>query len=329
MAMTVIGQWAVWLVLVFALAALMNKKPVETAAPAAFFVILLLYLGGLLGNLLIGMGLVWLCAGAGAVYLAVSWASPAGPDGSGNKKRLARRWGWALGGFALIGVWLLCLAWGRRLSAWDDLSHWGLAVKNMITLDKHHCVLPSTTTFRGYPPASSLFEYFFARFAGQQWEAAAVFGLDVLMTSCLLPALRCASRRQWWKTLLLGGALLAFPVVFYERVYTIVYVDMLLALLTAYLIFTALHTDRLDQGDLISLCLGAGTLVLTKETGIAMLGFALLVILAAWLARDGRPRNRAAWMRLLAVPVAMLLFGLLLRQSWVMYRTMYESPRPG
>ena len=31
-------------------------------------------------------------------------------------------------------------------------------------------------------------------------------------------------------------------------------------------------------------------------------------------------------MRLLAVPVAMLLFGLLLRQSWVMYRTMYESP---
>ena len=66
-----------------------------------------------------------------------------------------------------------------------------------------------------------------------------MFGLDVLMTSCLLPALRRASRRQWWKTLLLGGALLAFPVVFYERVYTIVYVDMLLALLTAYLIFTA------------------------------------------------------------------------------------------
>ena len=326
MAMTVIGQWAVWLVLVFALAALMNKKPVETAAPAAFFVILLLYLGGLLGNLLIGMGLVWLCAGAGAVYLAVSWASPAGPDGSGNKKRLARRWGWALGGFALIGVWLLCLAWGRRLSAWDDLSHWGLAVKNMITLDKHHCVLPSTTTFRGYPPASSLFEYFFARFAGQQWEAAAVFGLDVLMTSCLLPALRCASRRQWWKTLLLGGALLAFPVVFYERVYTIVYVDMLLALLTAYLIFTALHTDRLDQGDLISLCLGAGTLTLVKETGLAMLGFALAVILVVWLTRDGRPKNRAAWMRLLAVPVAMLLFGLLLRQSWVMYRTLYGSP---
>ena len=302
MAMTVIGQWAVWLVLVFALAALMNKKPVETAAPAAFFVILLLYLGGLLGNLLIGMGLVWLCAGAGAVYLAVSWASPAGPDGSGNKKRLARRWGWALGGFALIGVWLLCLAWGRRLSAWDDLSHWGLAVKNMITLDKHHCVRPSTTTFRGYPPASSLCEYFFARFAGQRWEAAAGFGLDVLMTSCLLPSLRCASRRQWWKTLLLGGALLAFPVVFYERVYTIVYVDMLLALLTAYLIFTALHTDRLDQGDLISLCLGAGTLTLVKETGLAMLGFAL------------------------AVPVAMLLFGLLLRQSWVMYRTLHGSP---
>ena len=164
MAMTVIGQWAVWLVLVFALAALMNKKPVETAAPAAFFVILLLYLGGLLGNLLIGMGLVWLCAGAGAVYLAVSWVSPAGPDGSGNKKRLARRWGWALGGFVLIAAWLLCLAWGRRLSAWDDLSHWGLAVKNMITLDRHHCVPPSTTTFRAYPPASSLFEYFFARF---------------------------------------------------------------------------------------------------------------------------------------------------------------------
>lgn len=76
-----------------------------------------------------------------------------------------------------------------------------------------------------------------------------------------------------------GGALLAFPVVFYERVYTIVYVDMLLALLTAYLIFTALHTDRLDQGDLISLCLGAGTLTLVKETGLAMLGFALAVIL--------------------------------------------------
>ena len=106
----------------------------------------------------VGMrALVWLCAGAGAVYLAVSWASPAGPDGSGNKKRLARRWGWALGGFVLIAAWLLCLAWGRRLSAWDDLSHWGLAVKNMITLDRHHCVPPSTTTFRAYPrPAACL-----------------------------------------------------------------------------------------------------------------------------------------------------------------------------
>ena len=83
MAMTVIGQWAVWLVLVFALAALMNKKPVETAAPAAFFVILLLYLGGLLGNLLIGRGLVWLCAGAGALRLWVKpgWAGAAGGCG--------------------------------------------------------------------------------------------------------------------------------------------------------------------------------------------------------------------------------------------------------
>ena len=42
--MMVLFQWCVWLVIAFALAALLRRKPVETAAPAAFAIILLLYL---------------------------------------------------------------------------------------------------------------------------------------------------------------------------------------------------------------------------------------------------------------------------------------------
>ncbi len=320
--MMVLFQWCVWLVIAFALAALLRRKPVETAAPAAFAIILLLYLGGLLGDLRIGLGLVWAGALAAAVWLVRLWVKPEGLAGLGGRARVARQWGVSLAAMALLAVWVVCLTAGRRAVVWDDLSHWALAVRNMIALDQHHCVPLSSTTFRGYPPASSLFEYFFARFAGEHWLEAAYFGLDMLMLSCILPAFRCASRKQWWKTLLMGAALMVLPHVFYENAFVSMYVDALLGLVMAWVVFTALRTDRIDTADLVCLCGGAAVLALTKETGMVLVLLAALIIFASRLARSGRPADRAGWIRLLIVPVAILLFALLFRQSWSLYRGM-------
>ena len=119
--MMVLFQWCVWLVIAFALAALLRRKPVETAAPAAFAIILLLYLGGLLGDLRIGLGLVWAGALAAAVWLVRLWVKPEGLAGLGGRARVARQWGVSLAAMALLAMALFFVVHAvfARLAKWS------------------------------------------------------------------------------------------------------------------------------------------------------------------------------------------------------------------
>ena len=58
--------------------------------------------------------------------------------------------------FTFINKW-------RMLTGWDEFSHWGLIIKNMFIFDSYATNPQTIAWFRGYPPFTAIFEYFFLR----------------------------------------------------------------------------------------------------------------------------------------------------------------------
>lgn len=319
----VVLQWCVWMVLAFALALQLHREPVEMMAPAAFGIVLVIYLGGLMGNLMIGMAVVWLAAAGAGVYVVGRFAQPKqGVKQAADLRFLKKRWAFTLAAAALLSIWVMVMVWGRKAVVWDDLSHWSLALKNMIELDQHHCVALSSTKFRGYPPASGLFEYFFARFSGQAWEQAGFFAMDLLMLSCVLPAFRQAGLAKMARLLLLAIALFALPQVFYENAYVTLYVDALMGLLMAWMAFTALSCPQPGRTERMLVCLGGAVLALTKEIGMVLVILTLAVIVAVRAVSGGHVHGWGQWRRILILPAAVLVFAGVFYLSWGLYRSM-------
>lgn len=316
--------WAVFclfglLALALALCLLLQKPLADCLPLGAFGAILLLYLAGLAGQLRLGIAAV----GLAVLALCVLAGRAAAQRPAVLRPQLAAGLRQA-GLFMLPSALLLCLSWGRISAVWDDLSHWGRAVRDMMAWDKLACIPQATTTYKGYPPASSLFEYLFARYAGPAAESAAIFALGVLLCACMMPCLRRCAGRGWWLGFFAWLPLFGFAAVFFEKAYRMLYVDLLLGLLFADLLFHALREPTPTPFDGGYILLESAVLCLTKETGIALCGFAAAILLAnAWLCRPKRA-GRAGRAQLLLGPAA-LLAGLLAKQSWTIYRNLFRT----
>lgn len=309
------------LALAAALSLLLQKPLAECLPLGSFGLILLLYLAGLAGNLRLGIAaaglvLLLLCVLAGRAALRRPAAA---------RPYIAS----ALcqtGLFALPSALLLALSWGRISTVWDDLSHWGRAVRDMMAWDKLACIPEATTTYKGYPPASSLFEYLFARYAGPAAESAAIFALGILLCACMLPCLRRCAGKGWWLGFFAWLPLFGFAAVFFEKAYRMLYVDLLLGLLFADLLFHALRVKAPDWFDWAYILLESAVLCLTKETGIALCGFAAAIMLAnAAVCSKKTGAGIAARRKQLLLGPAALLAGFLAKESWGVYRNLFRT----
>ncbi|MCM1232132.1 MAG: hypothetical protein NC123_06385 [Butyrivibrio sp.] len=155
-----------FIISVSGMAALFFKRRIEeTIAVVIFSVITILYFGGMLsGSLLTG---VYLCGiiGIGSVL----YVGRKVVKDRRNVLKLCVTPGLAI--FALLFIWIVWLNANRVFSSWDEFSHWGLAVKNMDYFDYFSNHPYSTDTFSGYPPATSLWQYFFVKLGGDFSES--------------------------------------------------------------------------------------------------------------------------------------------------------------
>ena len=65
--------------------------------------------------------------------------------------------------FTTLFIILIIIHKGRMLSSWDEFSHWGDVVKAMFTINDFSTSPKSLSMFQSYPPAMSLFQYFFMK----------------------------------------------------------------------------------------------------------------------------------------------------------------------
>ena len=230
--------FAVIILFSLALAQLLKQNVACTAATACYAVVLILYLFALAGLLYAGVFAVLAAALAALIYLVFLLCKRRVNFGG-----LLRSPGlWALLICCLFVCWINM---GRMLTFWDEFSHWGLVVKNMVLGDSFGNFAGATTSFAEYPPASSLFSYFACKLTGGDTAAGTLVqaeSMQCIAMSMLLitPSLRVLSRKGNQRVtvprVLIWVTALLLPMLIFQNFFSSLYVDALLGISFAHLL---------------------------------------------------------------------------------------------
>ena len=296
------------------LAYLTNKGIARTAAVVNFSLIAVLYICGLFARMDIGMYLFFALALLLVVFTVVKLV----------RKKDFR----AFGKLALSPAGILYLVAAVMFGVlftdllswhWDEVTHWALVVKNMVAYDNFGNIGDTTTMFNRYVPASGIFQYAFQFFNTTVVNGHFHAAFAVLVISMLLPVAELFKNKFSLGAILAPCLAVGIAMVMDTSLYSILFVDGLLGVATAY-IYLAYLIDRkkTDWFTFVSIGLGAMVLTLIKSSGIALIVFALVFIVVDMLTRS---RDNAkfflkyrAWM--FAIPVVLMVFA---KVSWNVY----------
>lgn len=277
---------------------LLKEKMAKGFALSAGLLVAVLYAFALFGQVFLGLCAAFALGMAGwglTVYRAL------------RRREAPQGMGTAMVVYAALFALALYANGSRVFGAWDEFSHWGLAARVLREQDDLARAAQGLLIFTDYPPASTLFIYFFTRLLPAFDEGMAYVAMNMLCACVMMPLIEGASLRKPGR--LLATVLLAalLPAVILSTTYTEIYVDALLGLLTGMALCHALVKTR-TRGDMACFAATLALLVWTKAAG---LGLALIVLLVAFDRARGEKEYR------------MFLFGagatLAAKGTWSLY----------
>lgn len=184
--------------------------------------------------------------------------------------------------FAALAIMLPVFNYGKMFQCWDDFSHWGDVVKVMSTMDVLSTSPLSMSMYPEYPPAMSLFQYFFQKLhmilvPGADFvEWPLYFCYQLLFFSFFIPFTKNLDfKRPYTYVFLL--IILISPLTFFAGVYFDLKIDAFLAVVFACLIFEIITCERPDFACCAKVFLYCAVLVLSKNSGIV---FAISALIA-------------------------------------------------
>lgn len=206
---------------------------------------------------------------------------------------------------------------GRVLSSWDEFSHWGLIVKNMFHFDSYGTNPETILLFRGYPPFTAIFEYFFLQIKQVFIESDIIIAMNILYSSLVLPIFHNIDWKKGLSKLLIYIPLLfVMPTVLNKDFYTTIYVDTILGVFMAYVLYSYFLYKE-EKVKYISIGLGIIALPLIKSAGTGLAIFIFLIILIDLLCyqkiyKTGKA-NIKKYILILGIIILCLLLG---KYSW-------------
>lgn len=305
-----------YLIIVSSALSILTKTTIgKTISSTIFITILLLYISGILGSLKFGLVLCGLVFIVAIVILAIGFIK-------GTTKKL----NYILTPALLIFTLFFVFSWQsnslRLLSSWDEFSHWGLTAKNMFYLDVLGSSSKATTYFKGYPPATALFQYFWSKLYGSFAEGNLFRATNILNFSLLLPLFNIQRKnRSVASYLLLVLILTMLPVAFYATFYSNTYVDATLGLLFSYILYTYFTSELTDGFSKVNIVLATSVLVLTKASGMGLAVIAFLIILIDYTVF----RRKESLVKCLKFLVPYFMTILLANQSWKLFLKLTKS----
>lgn len=270
--------------------ALFFRRTVEdTLCIANGFIIFVLYIFGNAGNLYLGWCLLLLLIPLGCLVVAVCVIS-----GKVSLKEVGAIYiTQGTASLLLIFMFWMFVIRDRGLYHWDEFSHWGLAVKNMWLFDEMPYSELSTVSYKSYPPAMALFEYYFTCFDKEIFrEYAMYYAYDFFAYSCLLFVYSAVTKgKSTASKIAVFISVFAMPLIFFKSYYTLLLVDAVLAIMYAALVLRwwgGRNEDNLNFLNLIFLCF-VGTL--TKSSGFGIVMIAVIEMLVGEFMKKNKSRQ--------------------------------------
>lgn len=192
----------------------------------------------------------------------------------------------SVGFFSFLVICLLfaILDCGRWLTTWDEYSHWGKMIKEMLRLDRFYAEPQSNlAVHKDYPPFASVFELLWCRLSLKYTEGTATMALDILGFSMILPLVldRLEYRKKMGKaqrfvSLLVIAVVLLMVILNFDYVQAMTLnLDVFMPLFYVALIMVISDKELRKSGlGFITILLGQFGLIITKQMGIS---FVLLV----------------------------------------------------
>ena len=287
-------------------------------------IVLIVFLFGLLGQLLLGVYAV--IAAALGIYIYVGCLCLIAPERTEYRGRLARNL-FTPGFFLFLACFCFFYLCDFNLQATvtDEFSHWMYCVKTTTYLNDFSTNPAAYSSFPSYPPGMCLFQYFFQRIylltkpgmPFSEWRAYLAY--QILMVSMGMPFLQRLSFRRPLEILLNASVLLFIHLPFFFGYnFAGVMIDTFVAVAAGYTFAMVLLGDDSDRLTPISAAMYCTMLVLSKDVGMFFACFAgiayLLKGLFLWSVRRSpfEPLHRCRSLLLTGLPLASSLTAKLL-----------------
>ena len=178
--------------------------------------------------------------------------------------------------FTILFIILIFIHYGRMLSSWDEFSHWGDVVKAMFTINDFSTSPKSLSAFQSYPPAMSLFQYFWMKLGNNFIEYQLFISYQIVAISLFLPFI--SDIKKISGKIISVIILLFIPMIAFNNFYTSIYIDAILGLLYGYNILTIIFNKKYDCYFILNLFLSFFTLILLKDVGLFLVIINVLIL---------------------------------------------------
>lgn len=179
--------------------------------------------------------------------------------------------------FLIIYVCIFLYDLNRNFSVWDEFSHWGVMVKEMLRLDKFYFVDSSTLmVHKDYPPIIQLYELFYTNIIGKYSESSIIKSMHLLICILFIPSI-CDSNEKISKSKFLLKILSVIASIFMitlffdqHNIINTIYVDYIMAVVVVYLLsIVTLENNPLEKFNIMRLSIGFIFLLLIKQIAIS------------------------------------------------------------
>lgn len=256
---------------------LLNKKMDITIPISVMTIISILYIFGIFNILNIGFIGICVLAALSLIY-SISYLYKIIITNKGYKYlfNIIFTPGFLI--WLLLYIMFVFLNKDRMFISWDEFSHWGLVVKNIWYLEKFGTAKEATVIFKGYPPYTAIFEWFFLKVRNYYTEGAIIIASNTLIISFIVPIFKSINWKKSLKNIIpIIFTIILLPMIFYPEIYTTIYVDGILGIISAYILYIYFY-EEYNLAKNISIYLGLFALPLIKASGTGLAVFNILII---------------------------------------------------
>ena len=274
-----------------ALSSLFNKKIGFSILLDLFLIIFLMYVLGVFLPLNVSFYIVIIISIIGFIYAFY-------------KKKIDKDklFSFPLYVFIVLFIILSLINVGKGFHNVDEYTHWGDIVYAMFYGNKLSAFNTLDGWYSSYPPAISLFQYFFVEMLGYS-EGVLYFAYQLFGLSLILPFLDKLKGKVGQFILILLICLF-FPLTLFDDFYNSIYVDAMLGLVFGFIIAYATLYKNLNKADLLIISLGLFILTLLKDAGLFLSLMAFVYLCLIMNKNNKRKYFMSVFMFLLCILIA-------------------------